>query len=359
MSALEDYYQTSGVDSFYGSVNANGVGGTGSQIMHERLDSPSNSFAFDFGTDDDATVTANGTAADGYGYSYAFGINGAAGVGVGTDGPFSLIAMVQAPTFTGSGVFLNPGGVLNAANYAPITASVAPGELLTLFGSGLASATLSTQGGQPFPTMLGGVQVMMNGLAAPIYYVSPTQISAVIPYELDPTAATNPISVAQIQVVNNGSKSNSFTWFLSDNIPGFFTLGQNGTGVVAAVRYDSSGNASVVGANNPAKQGDTLSLFLTGLGDVSPTIKDGAIGPTSTLSQATAFTNNYLAVYFDDFNSGNSAQANHNLCRTGSWTCGLVPDECAGADYGWPRQRLYRNRDGFSGQRSGVHSGGL
>jgi uncharacterized protein (TIGR03437 family) len=304
MSALEDAVQTQGVDSFYGSSNSNGAG---TQIMHWRLTAPYYPYAIDYGMDDEETLNADGTALDVNGYSYAFGVNGNAAVAIGTGGYYSMIAMVQAPAFTGTGVFLNPAGVVNAASYAPITASWAPGELMTLVGSGLSSVTMTTQGGQAFPTTLGGVQVLINGVAAPIYYVSPTQVSAIIPYALDPTSASAPFYVGQIQVVNGGTKSNAVTWFLNDNAPGIFATG--GVGIPAALRYDSSGNASIISTSNPVKQGDTISLFLTGLGAVSPTVADGAIGPTSTLSVATAFTNMYMAVYFDDYNSGNFPQA--------------------------------------------------
>jgi len=298
LGSLEDLAASNGVDSYYGSLNSNGAA---HQIIHERLTAFYLNGVEDYGIDDDAGLNPDGTISDSdFGYSFAFGANSTAFVAVGTQGYFSLVAGVQAPAFTGTGVFLNPAGITNAASYAPITASFAPGELLTLFGSGLASATLTTQGGQTFPTTLGGVQVLMNGVAAPIYYVSPSQISVVVPYALDPTA-TPSVPFLQIQVVNGGTKSNAVTWFLNDNAPGLFTAGQNGTGLAAALRYDSSGTPSIITASNPTHKGETISLFLTGLGAVTPTITDGGLGPSGPLSQAVAYTNNYMAVYFNDY----------------------------------------------------------
>ena len=96
----------------------------------------------------------------------------------------------RRPSFSGSGVYLSPVGVVNAASSAPFTAQVAPGEFLTLYGSGLAPTTASAS--LPFPKLFNGVQVLINSLAAPIYYVSPTQISVVVPY------LRSPNSVAQI-----------------------------------------------------------------------------------------------------------------------------------------------------------------
>ena len=305
MGALEDAVSTNGVDSFYGSVNSNGAA---TQIMHERLTAPYYSYAIDYGTDNHAGLNSDGTITDDFGYSYAFGANNTAFVAVGTGGYFSLIAGVQAPSLSGSGAFLHPLYITNAFSFSPTTASWAPGELITMYGTGLTPVTMTTQGGIPFPTILGGVQVMINGVAAPIYRVVQgqggglDQISAIIPYALDPTL-TPSVPLAQIQVINNGAKSNAVTWWLNDNAPGIAATG--GVGTVAALRYDSSGNPSVITSTNPTHRGETISLFLTGLGAVTPKITDGAIGPSSPLSQANAFAQNYLAVYFNDYDNGN------------------------------------------------------
>jgi uncharacterized protein (TIGR03437 family) len=81
------------------------------------------------------------------------------------------------PKFSGSGVYLNPIGVVNAASFAPITNPIAPGEVITLFGSGLAASSVNASS-VPLPTTLGNTQVNINGIAAPLYYVTPTQIAA-------------------------------------------------------------------------------------------------------------------------------------------------------------------------------------
>jgi uncharacterized protein (TIGR03437 family) len=72
-------------------------------------------------------------------------------------------------------------------------------------------------------------------------------------------------------------------------------------GTAAAIRYDSTGAPSVITSSNPTHRGETISLFLTGLGAVTPGITDGAVGPTSPLSQANAYINQYMAVYFNDY----------------------------------------------------------
>jgi len=81
------------------------------------------------------------------------------------------------------GVYLDPMGVVNSASSAPFTAGIFPGEFLTFYnGVNLAnSSTCATA--LPFPTMLGGVQVLVDNIPAPIYCVG-SQITVIVPYEV-------------------------------------------------------------------------------------------------------------------------------------------------------------------------------
>jgi uncharacterized protein (TIGR03437 family) len=177
-------------------------------------------------------------------------------------------------------VFLDPTGVRNAASFAPFTAQLARGELMVLFGSGLANKTV-IQSTAPFPNILGSVQVLINNVAAPLYYVTSGQIAAVVPY-----ATTG---IAQIQVVNNGVSSSPVTAYVGATAPGVLTQGQNGISDALVQHLDYS----LVTPANPAQPGETLLGYVTGLGDVSPTITDGAPGPSDPLSKAT----NAITVY--------------------------------------------------------------
>jgi uncharacterized protein (TIGR03437 family) len=219
---------------------------------------------------------------------YYFGANGQIFVGTGQKGNYEIDLAVRAPNFTSTGgVFLDPTGVLNAASFAPITNPIAPGELITLFGSGLAKA-LTVAPGLPFPTTLGGVQVTINGTAAPIYYVSPTQVSVIAPYSI-PTDG----SFAEVQVTNNGVQSNTVELYTSPTAPGIFSQSQSGTGTGAILRQ----NSTVVSSGNPAIKGETIQIFLTGLGVVSPTSPAGAAGPSDPLSKVTG----NLQVFIDGY----------------------------------------------------------
>jgi uncharacterized protein (TIGR03437 family) len=124
---------------------------------------------------------------------------------------------------------------------------------------------------------------MINGIAAPLYYVTPGQIAAIVPYGITG-------SIAQIQVINNGLSSNMVTGFTGATAPGVFTVSQNGLGGGKIVHSDFS----LVTSDNPAKVGDTVSVFLTGLGAVTPAIPDGSAGPTDTFSLAASTITAYV-----------------------------------------------------------------
>jgi uncharacterized protein (TIGR03437 family) len=173
---------------------------------------------------------------------------------------------------SGSGVFLNPAGIINAASSAPFTARIAPGELLTLYGSNLASS-LVVAPSIPFPTSLGDVQVMVNGVAVPLYYVSATQIAAIVPYTITG-------SIAQFQVSNNGTLSNTVTMAVGTTAPGIYSIPPGGLGYGAVLHQ----NGSLVTTANPAQIGETVSVFATGLGAVNPTITAGTAGPSNPFS---------------------------------------------------------------------------
>jgi uncharacterized protein (TIGR03437 family) len=269
------------VDAFYGSANANGQGTT---LFHNRLQSFSSivydyTFDAEYGSPDDGTIT-NPTALPWY--QFTFGANGQAFLATGQEGLYSLVVGFAAPAFSsGSGVYLKPTGVVNSGNLAPITNPIAPGEFITLFGSGLASETLQ-ESGLPFPTSLANVTVTIDGVAAPLYYVSAGQIEALVPSSIVP--AGSPVSFATIQVTNNKAVSNPVMVYLRGTSPGVFALGGGGIGPAAA----QHANFSTITSGNPANVGETIVVYGTGLGAVSPPVPDGTAAPTSTLSNAVA-----------------------------------------------------------------------
>ena len=124
---------------------------------------------------------------------------------------------------------------------------------------------------------------MVNGRAAPLSYVSPIQISLIVPY-----ATTE--SFVTFQVINNGTSSNKVTVYAAATAPGVFTTTTNGVGPGAVRHADNS----PVTQDNPAKVGETLQIFVTGLGAVTPPVQDGAGAPSSPLSLVNADVGVYI-----------------------------------------------------------------
>jgi uncharacterized protein (TIGR03437 family) len=295
-AALEDFASVSGTDSYYGGTADTGDG-AGDGVIHQRINVPQPGIlAYDYGEDDQTQVNPDGTASDFDGYLYIFGDGGQAFVGIGTQGYFSLVVGMHAPPFAGPGVYLNPIGINNAASFQPVTASLAPGEVVALTGTGLSSVTMEVQGGQPFPALLGGVSVSIDGYPCPIYYVSSTQLNVIVPYEV----ALNKTGLANIQVTNGSAVSNMVQVYLTDAAPGAFSQGQDGIGLAAAL-HNATG--TLITKDNPAQAGEYIQLYVTGLGTVTPAITDGAVGPSSPLSWSDLYNAGYLTVYFDDYSS--------------------------------------------------------
>jgi len=167
-----------------------------------------------------------------------------------------------------------PGGVLNAASNAK-GVSVAPGSLISIYGTALAS-TLANADTIPLSTTLGNVTVTFNSIPAPMLYVSntPQQINAQMPWELQGSNS------AQVVVTNNGTASAPMSVQLTPAAPGIFSFG---SGVGQAIAYGNSDGqfAAPAGAypgltTHPAKiGGDPLVILATGLGPVNPPVQTG------------------------------------------------------------------------------------
>jgi uncharacterized protein (TIGR03437 family) len=258
------------LDTYFGAFSA----GSGAILGHQRrLELLQTGGSYDFTYSENYTVKSDGT----YSTPYMNYVVGAGGIRIGSGiGPtLGINVAIPQPKFSGTGVFLDPTGIVNAASFAPFTAGIAPGELLTLFGTNLASA-LTVAPSIPFPTTVGDVRVMINNVAAPIYYVSPTQVSAIVPYGITG-------GIASVQVVNNGAPSNTVTMFIGATAPGIFTYSQSGVGYGKILHQDFS----PITSTSPAKPGETIQVFLTGLGAVTPSISDGAAAPSDSLVKST------------------------------------------------------------------------
>ncbi|MDE3195193.1 MAG: hypothetical protein KGN84_02540, partial [Acidobacteriota bacterium] len=267
------------IDAFYGAFNAYG----GDIVGHERLYTPLyNTVAEGFTYSSTyPTAISNGTYNGANGtVRYTFGNNGAIRISFGTYPFLNIGVAVQAPVANGSGVFLNPQGMTNAASFSPFTAGVSPGEFIVLYGSGLAPGN-ATATSLPYPTTLGNVQVMINGTAAPLYYVTPTQIAAIVPYGITYTPSNGVLPFASIQVMNGSTPSNTATFFINQTTPGIFSLTANGLND-GAIEHALTGQ--VVNSANPAQPGEAVAVYLSGLGATQPAVTEGTAGPATSLA---------------------------------------------------------------------------
>jgi uncharacterized protein (TIGR03437 family) len=158
--------------------------------------------------------------------------------------------------------------VVNAASFAD--GAIAPGELVTIFGSNLGPAGLTGyQANSPYAvtSSLAETQVLFNGVPAPLLYVSNSQIGAVAPYALAGQ------TTAEVVVQHNGVLSGTLTIPVRDSAPGLFTTAASGSGAAAALNEDSSINSD----SNPAAQGSIVVLYGTGAGQTNPAGVDGEL----------------------------------------------------------------------------------
>jgi uncharacterized protein (TIGR03437 family) len=176
---------------------------------------------------------------------------------------------------------VSEGGVVNNASYAPHPAAVAPGSIAAVFGTSLndgstiASSFLGADG--KLTTTLGGASLTVNGIPAPMFYSTPYQLGIQIPTELAGETS------AMVQVTANGQTSAPQTIFLDAFAPGIFTTTQQGIGRAAALHEDGF---SPITGQNPARLGEVITLFATGLGATSPPLGTGepASGQTTLVT---------------------------------------------------------------------------
>ncbi len=179
--------------------------------------------------------------------------------------------------------------VTNGASFA--AGSIAPGEIATLFGSNLTSATgINLTSGLPLPAQFLDVGVSVNGSLAPLFAVDNAggqeQINFQVPWE-----AGNK-STATIQVLHGGIVSQSLVLPVVPAQPGIVNYSSNGNtfGVILHANYQLADTA------HPVKAGETVLIYCTGLGEVKSPPPDGAAAsgqttvatPTVTIGGAAA-----------------------------------------------------------------------
>jgi uncharacterized protein (TIGR03437 family) len=161
--------------------------------------------------------------------------------------------------------------------HASASTTVSPGSLFDIYGTNLASNPVSApQGSQALPSLLGNVQVQVNGIPTPLLFAGPTQIVAQIPGSI----LTGPASVV---VFRDGAASTAASITVQPAAPTILTYGTNRAIVQ---NQDYSLNSST----NPAQTGSYATAYLIGSGPVAPGVTDGEPAGASPLSQETLTT---------------------------------------------------------------------
>jgi uncharacterized protein (TIGR03437 family) len=188
-----------------------------------------------------------------------------------------LTKLIEAPLVIPT---INAGGVVNAASLSP-QASVAAGSLASLFGTNLVPAPEDR------------VLVQMNGISAPVFAVTPTQVNFQVPWELAG------LTRATLTVTVGAATSSAVNVPLSPAAPGIFSTNASGSGQGAVLIANSSSIAAATGtfpgsrpAIRPIVQGTTtkqvpdgiISIYCTGLGAVTNQPSTGVAASGSPLS---------------------------------------------------------------------------
>ncbi|MBM3765369.1 MAG: hypothetical protein FJW32_08255 [Acidobacteria bacterium] len=163
---------------------------------------------------------------------------------------------------------ISRNGVVNGASFA--AGSIAPGQIVTIFGERMGPATIAPfllDNNRRIPTALAGTRVLFGGIAAPLLYVSATQIGAIVPYDIGSRTTVD------VVVDASGVRSAANDYVVAPAAPGLFTGNATGRGQAAALNQDGSLN----GAANPARAGSVVVLFATGEGRTVPANIDGSL----------------------------------------------------------------------------------
>jgi uncharacterized protein (TIGR03437 family) len=160
------------------------------------------------------------------------------------------------------------GSVVNAASQT--AGSVAPGEILTIFGFGAgpsntAGFTLDPSG--KVANSLNGAQVLFDGRPAPMIYGSASQVNVIVPYEVAGQATTT------VALKFGALTSGAWTIPVAATAPGIFTLASSGVGQAAVLNQDNSVNDP----SHPAARGSIIQIYATGEGQTAPLGVTGAI----------------------------------------------------------------------------------
>jgi uncharacterized protein (TIGR03437 family) len=189
-------------------------------------------------------------------------------------GQAKVSGAVIPPSAAGSTPIVTAQGVVHAASDVG-GIPIAPGELITVYGSNLASGTVGNSG-LPLPLSSEATQVFLGAQPLPILYTSSGQMNVQVPY----SAPVN--TTFQLLVQNSSTLSVPQTLDLAQASPGIFTTNEQGFGQGAILKSDG---VTLAQPGTPASIGETITIYCTGLGATTPPATEGQPAPSSTLAR--------------------------------------------------------------------------
>ena len=273
--ALTDSNPAAGIKPISGDLQSTLVGtGFTAPLVVEVLDGQGNgvsgaSVTFTV-TSSNATVGTPTALADTTGQASTTVTAGpAAGniVVVAASGSFSTTFTLSAHLAGPQNILFLNGASFHLQNGCAPPGCVAPGEVVTIQGSGFATGVQGVVSGLnilgPLQTSLAGVSITFNGVAAPIFYVANINgvesMTVQVPFE-------TPLGSTAVVLNAAGGGSGNLTVQTQLYAPGVFTSTYGNVQIAVAVRSDGS----YVSPTNPAQRGETIYVFATGLGQTTP-----------------------------------------------------------------------------------------
>jgi uncharacterized protein (TIGR03437 family) len=177
--------------------------------------------------------------------------------------PVQLVVVAQGPPVAAT------GGVVNNGTFGGNEA-LAQGDIAAVFGSQFDFDAPQSAPSLPLLTALDGIQVLVNGKAAPVYYVSADQINFEIPID----ASTANGGGGTVQVVRNGTAGNLIYVDINARVPRFILYNGGPYAIMTTPDNVLTGIPS-----HPIKVGDTIVIYALGLGPTSPPVASGIASP--------------------------------------------------------------------------------
>jgi len=170
-----------------------------------------------------------------------------------------------------------PPQINSVVNAADLTPNIAPGGLITLFGTGLSPVNMASSE-LPLPTALASSCLTVNGLPMPILFVSPNQVNAQMPFEA--------IGDETLILWTPGGTSDNYNLQVVPNAPSVFQVPAPGNTMVPSVIRNDDG--LLVTPSHPIHRNanEALIIYITGLGATSPAVPSGMPGPSNPLAVA-------------------------------------------------------------------------